>query len=252
MVGTGRWKGFATWPPEGSRAERLWLTSKSGLSHVAPPDAQRGASSAQGSKSSMQHGTSRAQQGAGSVLAYQYDPADPTPACGGPAFNPLNSGERNQRSVERRADVLVFTSAPLRRRLAVVGHVRLRMRAASTAHSVDFIARLCEVSPLTGSATNICEGVVRLHAQPAADPTTRVGGDDGIQVTVELGPIGVEFSAGSRVRVHVCSAAHPRWMRNLNNEHTTPLAEHTCGHSSTQRVWVDCLSSYLELPVDSV
>lgn len=240
LLGSGRWKGYARWPPAEPREERLWLTAARRLSnhpphqpHPAPGACARGAP----------------------CLCYEYDPSRPTPAAGGPAFNPLNSGARSQRAVERRADVLVFTSEPLRRPLVVVGHVRLALRLASSAHSVDLVARLCEVRPLGGS-TNICEGIARLHAPPPPQPPPsraahRLGGDEGTVVTVELGPIGAELRAGSRVRLHVCSGAHPRWMRNLNNPRATPLADHTCGEPSTQRVWVDCADSFLVLPIDS-
>jgi len=156
--------------------------------------------------------------------------------------------------------MLIFSSEPMRRHVRIVGHVRLRLRVSSSAHSIDLVARLCEASPLLGS-TNICEGVVRLRASPPAAPpptlaaercnAARIGGEDGIVAVVELGPVGVDFSAGSRVRLHVCSAAHPRWMRNLNSASSTPLEEQMCGPPSTQQIWVDCADSFLVLPVDS-
>lgn len=181
------------------------------------------------------------------MLTFVYDPAAPTPSIGGPSFNPLNSGARTQRALERRSDLLVFTSAPLRHALAVVGHARVHVRVASTAPSMDVVARLCEVSPLIGS-TNICEGMVRLDAAHG-EPT--VGGECGVEAVIDLGPIAAELSPGSRVRLHVCSAAHPRWMRNLNAAPGTPLGSQGCGPPSTQRVWVDDASSYLVLPIDA-
>ena len=250
MLGSGRWKGYARWPPGESRDERLWLTAHAGLSNHAPADAPPARAAAGGAVGPHRRAT----------LSYAYDPADPTPSCGGPAFNPLNSGARNQRALERRRDMLIFSSEPMRRHVRIVGHVRLRLRVSSSAHSIDLVARLCEASPLLGS-TNICEGVVRLRASPPAAPpptlaaercnAARIGGEDGIVAVVELGPVGVDFSAGSRVRLHVCSAAHPRWMRNLNSASSTPLEEQMCGPPSTQQIWVDCADSFLVLPVDS-
>lgn len=225
MMGTRRWRGYARWPPvDATREKLLWLTSARRLSFKEPEF------------------TAKVER----TLVFPYDPSDPTPALGGPSFNPLNSGMRNQYAIERRADVLVFSSPMLRRNLVVVGYVRLHLRAASSAPSADFVARLCEASPVRGSV-NVCEGLQRLHADLG---TNGVGGDAGQECVVSLGPIACEFSAGSRIRLHVCSAAHPRWMRNLNQPEHVAVANQPCGAPSLQRVWVDDRGTRLVLPVE--
>ena len=83
-----------------------------------------------------------------SVARYLYDPRQPTPARGGPSFNPLNAGTHSQRAIERRADVMVFTSAPLTHAVRIIGSVKLWLRVASSSSGIDLIGRLCEVRVL--------------------------------------------------------------------------------------------------------
>ena len=84
----------------------------------------------------------------------------------------------------------------------------------------------------------------------AASGGAQVGGGvdgPGVEARVELGPVAAEFPRGSRVRLHVCSAAHPRWMRNLCDDPRVPLGEQRTGMAAKVRVWVDG-SSRLVLP----
>jgi hypothetical protein len=85
-----------------------------------------------------------------------YDPAQPTPTVGGPQLT-LPAGPKDQRPVESRANVLVFSSEPLREPLEVTGRVRVKLWAASDAPDTDFFPRLCDVYP-DGRSFNICEG----------------------------------------------------------------------------------------------
>ena len=69
---------------------------------------------------------------------------------------------------------------------------------------------------------------------------------------VELGPIAAEVPAGGRVRLHVCSAAHPRLMRNLCADPAVPLCLQREGEACTVGVWVDDPASRLLLPIVQV
>ena len=69
---------------------------------------------------------------------------------------------------------------------------------------------------------------------------------------VELGPIAAEVPAGARVRLHVCSAAHPRWMRNLCDDPAVALCLQREGEKAAVGVWVDDDASRLLLPIVEV
>jgi len=135
--------------------------------------------------------------------SYHYNPARPTPAAGGPSFNPMNTGAKDQERIEARADVLVYTSAPLTKPLRLVGPVHLQLEATWETEKADFVGRLCHVG-LDGRSTNLCEGL-----------TSVVGTEMTSRVEVALGHTAVLFRPGERVRLQICSAAHPRWFRNL-------------------------------------
>ena len=139
-----------------------------------------------------------------SRVEYTYDPARPTPSAGGPSFNPLNAGARSQRAIERRPDVLVFTSPPLAAAAAIVGKVRLVLRASCAAPSIDLVGRLCLVGgpALGGGAVNLVEGALRLHRGWAAEHTwRRTRAPAG--TSAAIGPSSTATSAPSLSLIHI-------------------------------------------------
>ncbi len=248
---TQRWVGLAAWPPPESTELKLHLAvadAPKGLlgrrldSHHrlvwAPPSPPRASPRAAPPPAA----------GAAHV-DYIYSPSSPTPCCGGPSFNPVNSGERSQRAIERRDDVLVFTSPPLDRPIVVAGTVKLRLRAAADAPSIDLVGRLCAVR--RGLSVNVCEGLLRVDAATGGDSVGGGTEGEGGDFLVTLGPVAAEFDVGSQIRLHVCSAAHPRWMRNLCADPAVAWFEQKCGTDTKVRVWSDG-SSRLELPALSL
>ena len=96
--------------------------------------------------------------------AYVYDPTHPAPTIGGatlmhPSFR---AGALDQRSVEARDDVLVFTSAPVEHPLALAGPVTATLYVATDGPDTDFVARLVDVYP-DGRAMTLTDGVTRLR-----------------------------------------------------------------------------------------
>src|SRR5262249_23288678 len=135
---------------------------------------------------------------------YRYEPADPTPVRGGTGLS-LNSGPKDNRPVEARPDVLVYTSERLDRDLEVIGPVRDELHVASSLDHTDFFVRLCDVEP-SGRSINVCDGILRLA------PGRPAKGEDGIlEIGIDLWPTAHCFRRGHRVRVQVSSGAHPRF-----------------------------------------
>jgi uncharacterized protein len=151
-------------------------------------------------------------EGGGPARRFRYDPADPTPAVGGPRLMGQVAGVRDNRSLEARPDVLTYTGAPLEHPLEIMGPVRAVIRMASSLPHFDVFVRVCDVAP-DGRSRNVCDGLTRV---PAA-------GDGVTAVEVELWPTAYRFAAGHRVRVQVSGGAHPRWARNPGTG--APLAE---------------------------
>ncbi|KAJ1463260.1 X-Pro dipeptidyl-peptidase-domain-containing protein [Pelagophyceae sp. CCMP2097] len=146
-------------------------------------------------------------------VSYIYSAADATPASGGCGFHFFNAGQRDQRTVERRGDVAVFSTAPLNAAFEMLGTGKLRVGIALDdleVESIDVVARLCVVSR-TGKSTNLAEGLTRLTRDGlAADRRANRVHD----VVVHLSATGARLEAGERLRLQICSSAAPRWMHN--------------------------------------
>jgi putative CocE/NonD family hydrolase len=150
--------------------------------------------------------------------AYVYDPADPVPTVGGATFLPgaavsHNGGAKDQRPVEARDDVLVYTGQPLRADLDVLGPVRATLFVRTSAPDTDFTAKLVDVHP-RGRAYIVCDGIVSLR-HSRSTPRPRATSVE--QVTIELGPTAMRFKRGHRLRLEISSSNFPRFARNPNN-----------------------------------
>ena len=138
-------------------------------------------------------------------MSFRYDPADPTPSVGG-AILALNAGVRDNRAVEQRPDVLLFTSKPLDEPVEIVGDVTAELHVTRDNPNADLFVRLCDVDQ-RGRSRNVCDGIVRLTE---ADPLAGT-------VRVPLIAAAHRFGRGHRLRLQVAGGAHPRFARNPGN-----------------------------------
>jgi uncharacterized protein len=149
---------------------------------------------------------------------FVYDPAKPVPTVGGPLCCDaahLAAGPRDQRSVEERDDVLVYSTPPLEHDLEVTGPVRLDFFASSSAMDTDFTAKLVDVAP-DGTAINLAEGILRAkYRDSQSTPASLVPGKV-YPLTIDLWSTSNVFRAGHRIRLEVSSSNFPRFDRNLN------------------------------------
>jgi len=178
--GAGEWRELSGWPPTGTTQQRWHLGAHGSLSTREPsPDVP--------------------------AVSFRYDPADPTPSPGG-AILAVTGGSRDNRAVERRLDMLVFSSDPLEEPVEVLGEVAADLSVARDYPYADLFARLCDVDP-RGRSWNVCDGIVRLT------------GEDPLAGTVRVSLIGAahRFGRGHRIRLQVAGGAHPRSARNPGN-----------------------------------
>jgi len=138
---------------------------------------------------------------------FRYDPADPTPSPGG-ALLTTEAGPKDNRVVERRPDILVYSGEELAEDLEAIGPVTATIRVRTSGEHFDVHVRLCDVHP-DGRSVNLTDGIRRVGPGEAPPDS------DGVRaVEVELWPIGHVFKRGHRLRVHVAGGAHPRSARN--------------------------------------
>ncbi|HEY3079643.1 MAG TPA: CocE/NonD family hydrolase [Chloroflexota bacterium] len=153
---------------------------------------------------------------------YDYDPADPVPTLGGALLMTPEypSGPLDQRAIELRPDVLVFTTLPLERDAEVTGPVRVHLWAVSSAPDTDFVARLLDVYP-DGRSINLTDGVVRARYRGfrAGEPPSPIEPGRAYEYEIDLWATSNVFRAGHRIGLHVTSSCFPRWDRNPNTGH---------------------------------
>ena len=214
VMGANQWQDFLEWPPT-YQAQRWHLQKSGGLSPSTPAESEPD--------------------------RYRYDPADPTPAVGGSSLS-QNSGPKDNRMLEARPDVLVYTTAPLDRDVEVTGPVKAELYVTSSLEHTDFFARLCDVNP-SGKSVNVSDGLLRLiPSRPAPGP------EGCLKVEIDLWPTAHRFLKGHRIRLQVSSGSHPRFTRNPGSGEL--LATATTLKTADQTVYHDLAHpSAIILPV---
>jgi hypothetical protein len=124
-------------------------------------------------------------------------------------------GAFDQSDIERRDDVLVYTSSPLPEGLEVTGPVEAILYVSSSAPDTDFTAKLVDVYP-DGRAFNIQEGVVRARFREGLEREVWMQPGEVYELRIDLEATSNYFAPGHRVRLEVSSSSFPRWERNLN------------------------------------
>ena len=197
----GHWRDLPDWPPRGEPT-RWYLRAGGHLAPVSP-------------------------EASSEPDRYVYDPADPTPSLGG--IGMLTGGAEDNRPLEARPDVLVYTSDELSEPLELVGPVEAELHVGSSQNHTDFFVRLCDVSP-DGRSVNVCDGLQRF------DPASIRRNPDGtFTAAVALWPVAHIFASGHRLRVQVSSGAHPVYARNLGTGE--PPATATAMRAAEQAIY---------------
>ena len=181
--------------------------------------------------------------------SYAYDPGNPVPSLGGANCCGVAtpSGPRDQRPIEHRADVLVYTTPVLSEPVEVVGPVKLVLHASSSATDTDFVAKLIDVYP-DGRSINVAEGILRGRHREGVDRQVLMVPHQPYELEIDMIGTANLFRAGHRIRVHVTSSHFPQFARNLNNgkpygtSDAWIIAEQTVYHSTVR-------PSHILLPV---
>ncbi len=148
---------------------------------------------------------------------YTYDPDNPVPSLGGNncCGTPTPFGARDQRPIESRNDILVYTSDYLDREVEITGPVKVVLHAASDAIDTDFVAKLIDVYP-DGRAYNVCEGVLRARYRESLSRPRPLEPGKIYEMTIDLVGASNAFLPGHRIRVDLTSSHFPQFDRNPN------------------------------------
>jgi hypothetical protein len=155
---------------------------------------------------------------------YTYDPTNPVPTAGGGlCCGRIAAGAIDQRAVESRSDVLVYTTPPLEKDLEVTGPVRMELFISSSAPDTDFTATLVDVWP-NGYAQNVADGMRRARYRESFSKPQLLKPGTIARISIDMWATSNLFRAGHRLRVHVTSSNFPRYDRNPNTGEEPGLA----------------------------
>jgi hypothetical protein len=171
---------------------------------------------------------------------YRYDPDDPAPSVDGNncCGTPTPAGPREQRPVESRNDVLVYTSDFLEKGVEVTGPVKVVLYASSDCVDTDFVAKLVDVYP-DGKAYNMAEGILRARYRESLSKPRPLEPGKVYEMTIDLVGTSNYFRPGHRIRVSITSSHFPQFDRNPNTGEpfgmtaNVKTANQTVHHSKT-------------------
>ncbi len=221
-MGRNEWRTASDWPPASTQT----------TFHLA----------SEGSANSI-FGNGHLTSGPGADSAekdtFTYDPQVPAPTKGGNfcCLGNYPAGAFDQREVEARQDVLVYTTEPFTDPLDVAGSIEVVLFVSSDAKDTDFTVKLLDVDQ-EGRAFNLDDTIFRMRYREGFGKKVLMQAGDVYEV--RLGPLSTAnvFEKGHRLRVEVSSSNFPRYDRNLNtggdniSETNSVVAHNTVHHSS--------------------
>jgi len=200
-MGKNEWASADQWPPAAAVSETFYLSSDGSANSVFG-DGRLSAEKPSGAPSDT----------------YPYDPMNPVPSLGGGVCcngNASLGGSYDQRGIEARQDVLVYTSQPLAEDREVTGTVRATLYVSSDAKDTDFTVKLVDVHP-DGTAYNIDDTILRARYRDGYDREVFMNSGEVYEINPTPMSTSYQFKKGHRIRVEVASSKFPQYMRNLN------------------------------------
>ena len=208
VMGENKWQTFDQWPPKAVSFQPWYFAS------------DKGANSATGD------GTlSTAKPRQNGADRFVYDPMNPIPTNGGSNFHqfPDNIGIKDQRDVEKRDDVLVYTSQVLKEDTTIIGPVQAVLYASTEGFHTDFTAKLVEVRP-RGYAANIVDAIKRGPDAIDGKEIEKMEPGKVYRFTIDMDATAITIKKGNRLRVQISSSNFPKYTRNPNTGEAAEVA----------------------------
>jgi hypothetical protein len=224
-MGMNKWQTSDTWPPQGAQPMTFFLSS--------------------GGKANSLNGDgvlASSAPAADHPDSFTYDPMNPVPSYGGNVCctgNAVTGGAFDQRKMEARADILVYTSEPLAEGLEVSGPIEPTLYVSSDAKDTDITVKVLDVDP-DGTAYNLDETIQRLRYREGYErPPVWMEAGKVYKVTLQPLTTSNWFAPGHRIRIEVSSSNFPRFDRNMNTggnnyDEVKGAVAHNAVHHSTQ------------------
>ena len=234
VMGKNVWRTADTWPPPQTKWQRFFLHSR-GHANSAAGDGL----------------LSRDEPDAELFDSYIYNPHFPvlTTGCRGhhqlARFAP---SPQEQSPVERRDDVLCYTTPELKEDVEVTGPLKLHLFAASSARDTDFTAKLVDVYPDRSAYNVVCDGITRARYRKSLFKPELLTPGEINEYVINLEAVSQLFRKGHRIRIDVASSSFPEYDRNMNTGND--VGEDERGISAKQSIYHQTgYTSYIDLPV---
>jgi putative CocE/NonD family hydrolase len=234
VVGRNQWREAESWPLPETQWQRHYLHSK-------------GSANAIGGNGIL----NREEPGSELPDKFIYDPQNPVPTAGGghgefegPGGVP---GPVEQSRIERRSDVLCYTTPEFTEDIEISGPLQFHLFAATSAVDTDFTAKLVHVYP-DGGAYNVVDGIKRAHGRKSPDHPELVNPGEVYEYVITMGNTSHFFPKGHRIRIDISSSNFPQHDRNMNTGN--PIGEDARGIPAKQTIYHQKdYASYIDLPV---
>jgi len=231
IMGWNVWQTADAWPPTGTQWQRFFLHSKGSANNL--PD----------------NGVlTKDEPSSEPTDVFVYNPEFPVPTTGGRgrAACGFVCGPIEQSPVERRDDVLLYTTPALKEDIEISGPLKLHLFAATSARDTDFTAKFCDVYP-DGRSFNVTDGIIRARYRKGIIPELVNPGEVN-EYIINLGNVSQVFRKGHQIRIDISSSNFPTYDRNMNTGN--PIGEDVKGISAMQTIYhqKDHIS-YIDLPV---
>jgi putative CocE/NonD family hydrolase len=182
---------------------------------------------------------------------YTYDPMNPVPTVGGQVILPGENamGPRDQQEVEKREDVLVYSTPVLEKAVEVTGNIELKLFVSSSALDTDFSAKLVDVYP-DGRAMILTGGILRARYHKSFEKGELLEQGKVYELDINLLATSNVFLPGHRIRLEVSSSNFPQFNRNSNTGGHIPDETAEQYRPATNRIYhEEAYPSHLILPI---
>jgi putative CocE/NonD family hydrolase len=208
-MGANQWQKSDAWPPKEVDYQTFYLTSEGSANSLFGDGA-----------------LSPSAPNASNKDQFTYDPMNPVPSLGGSVCcngGLSKGGSFDQRAIEARHDVLVYTSKPLKQDTEVTGDIVAKLFVSSSAKDTDFTVKLVDVHP-DGTAFNVDDTIQRAKYREGYGKSELLKPDQVYAVNFSPMTTSNLFKKGHRIRIEVSSSKFPQYMRNLNTGENNALA----------------------------
>ncbi|PKG44086.1 CocE/NonD family hydrolase [Psychroflexus sp. MES1-P1E] len=200
-MGSNQWQSAETWPPEHTQMNTFYLNSEGSA------NSRFGDGKLTMDKAKQDHADQ-----------FTYDPMAPVPSYGGNVCctgNAIKGGAFDQKEMEARNDILVYSTDVLKKDTEVSGFIESTLYISSDVKDTDFTIKLIDVHP-DGTAYNLDETIQRVRYREGYDKEVFM--EKGKVYKLELTPMSTSnvFKEGHRIRIEISSSNFPRFARNLN------------------------------------